>query len=68
MEEQAGALTQSVSVFKLQATVSAPVRKAIAAAGTPRPMATPKAAVRKQPARKPEPVLIEGDGEGWQEF
>ena len=34
----------------------------------PRPMATPKAAVRKQTARKPEPVLVDGDGEGWQEF
>jgi hypothetical protein len=38
------------------------------AAAIPRPVATPKAAVRRQPARKPEPVLVEGDGEGWQEF
>jgi len=68
MEEQAHALTASVAVFKLQASASTPVRKAIVAAGTPRQVATPKAAVRKRPARKPEPVLVEGDGEGWQEF
>ncbi|WP_142125056.1 methyl-accepting chemotaxis protein [Pseudoxanthomonas sp. 3HH-4] len=66
MEEQAGALTQSVSVFKLQATVSAPVRQAIAAAAVaPRPVATPKAVARKPVARKPEPALADGD---WQEF
>jgi methyl-accepting chemotaxis protein len=68
MEEQAGALTQSVSVFKLQAASRAPVRQAPVAAAIPRPVATPKTAVRKQPARKPEPVFVDGDGEGWQEF
>ena len=65
MEEQAGALTQSVSVFKLHATVSAPVRQAIAAAAAPRPAAPPKAVARKPVARKPEPALADGD---WQEF
>ncbi|MBD9437523.1 MCP four helix bundle domain-containing protein [Pseudoxanthomonas sp. PXM03] len=65
MEEQAGALTQSVSVFKLHATVSAPVRQAIAAAAAPRPVAPPKAVARKPVARKPEPALADGD---WQEF
>jgi methyl-accepting chemotaxis protein len=65
MEEQAGALTQSVSVFKLHATVSAPVRQAPVAAAIPRPVATPKAVARKPVARKPEPALADGD---WQEF
>ena len=65
MEEQAGALTQSVSVFKLQASASVPVRQAIVAAGAPRQVAAPKAAVRKPAVRKPEPALADGD---WQEF
>ncbi|HJS35343.1 MAG TPA: methyl-accepting chemotaxis protein, partial [Pseudoxanthomonas sp.] len=65
MEEQAGALTQSVSVFKLQASASIPVRQAIVAAGAPRQVAAPKAAVRKPVVRKPEPALADGD---WQEF
>ncbi len=66
MEEQAQTLTESVSVFKLQsAPVSAPVRKAIAAAAgvTAKPAA--KAVARKPAARTPEPALAEGD---WQEF
>nr|WP_298130655.1 methyl-accepting chemotaxis protein [uncultured Pseudoxanthomonas sp.] len=69
MEEQAQTLTESVSVFKLQATtVSAPVRKAIAAAAVataPKPKAAAKAVARKPAPRKPEPALADGD---WQEF
>jgi len=68
MEEQAQGLTESVSVFKLQATtVSAPVRKAIAAAAvaTPMPKVAAKAVARKPVPRKPEPALADGD---WQEF
>ncbi len=64
MEEQAQSLTESVSVFKLQASVSAPVRQAIAQAAAPKP-AAPKAVARKPAARKPEPAFAEGD---WQEF
>jgi methyl-accepting chemotaxis protein len=67
MEEQAGALTQSVSVFKLETTHAAPVRKAIsqAIASTPAKAPAPKATARKPVARKPEPALADGD---WQEF
>jgi methyl-accepting chemotaxis protein len=67
MEEQAGALTQSVSVFKLETTHAAPVRKAIreAIASAPAKAPAPKASARKPAARKPEPALADGD---WQEF
>ena len=58
------ALTASVSVFKLQATVSAPVRRAIVEAPAPRAVA-PKAVARKPAPRKPEPAFADGD---WQEF
>jgi hypothetical protein len=53
-----------VSVFKLQATVSAPVRRAIVEAPAPRAVA-PKAVARKPAPRKPEPAFADGD---WQEF
>ncbi|WAC63828.1 methyl-accepting chemotaxis protein [Pseudoxanthomonas sp. SL93] len=67
MEEQAGALTQSVSVFKLDNGHAAPVRQAIsqAIATAPAKAAAPKATARKPAARKPEPALADGD---WQEF
>jgi methyl-accepting chemotaxis protein len=64
MEEQAQTLTESVAVFKLQATVSAPVRRVIAEPAAPK-TTVPKAVVRKPAARKPEPALADGD---WQEF
>ena len=64
MEEQAQSLTESVAVFKLHGTVSAPLRRAIAEAAAPKP-AAPKAVARKPAARKPEPAFAEGD---WQEF
>jgi methyl-accepting chemotaxis protein len=64
MEEQAQVLTESVSVFKLQATMNAPVRRVIAEAVAPK-LAAPKAVVRKPVARKPEPAFADGD---WQEF
>jgi hypothetical protein len=64
MEEQAQALTESVAVFKLHGTVSAPVRRAIAEAAASKP-AAPKAVARKPVARKPEPAFADGD---WQEF
>jgi Methyl-accepting chemotaxis protein (MCP) signaling domain. len=64
MEEQAQALTASVSVFKLQATVSGPVRRTIVEAPAPR-AAAPKAVARKPAPRKPEPAFADGD---WQEF
>jgi uncharacterized phage infection (PIP) family protein YhgE len=67
MEEQAGALTQSVSVFKLDNGHAAPVRQAIsqAIATAPAKAAAPKVTARKPAARKPEPALADGD---WQEF
>ena len=65
MEEQAQTLSESVAVFKLQATTSAPVRKPAVVATAPRAASTPKAVVRKPVARQQEPVLAEGD---WQEF
>ena len=64
MEEQAQSLTESVAVFKLHGTVSAPLRRAIAEAAAPK-AAAPKAVARKPAARKPEPAFAEGD---WQEF
>ncbi len=64
MEEQAHALAESVAVFKLNGTASAPVRKPVAPAAS-RPVTAHKAVVRKPVARKPEPALAEGD---WQEF
>ncbi|WBX92928.1 methyl-accepting chemotaxis protein [Pseudoxanthomonas mexicana] len=60
MEEQAHALAESVAVFKLHGTASAPVRKPAGVATSTRTVSTPKAGVRK-----PEPALAEGD---WQEF
>ncbi len=69
MEEQAQTLTESVAVFKLQATTSAPVRRVIAEAAAPKvtapKVAAPTAVARKPAARKPEPALADGD---WQEF
>ncbi len=65
MEEQAQTLSESVAVFKLQATTSAPVRKPAVVATAPRAASTPKAVVRKPVARQQEPVLADGD---WQEF
>ncbi|WP_312772645.1 hypothetical protein, partial [Pseudoxanthomonas mexicana] len=64
MEEQAQALSESVAVFKLNGTASAPALKPVAPAAS-RPVTTHKAVVRKPVARKPEPALAEGD---WQEF
>jgi uncharacterized phage infection (PIP) family protein YhgE len=63
MEEQAQALNASVAVFKLHATASTPARKATAVSA-PKP-AVRGAVARKPAARKPEPVLADGD---WQEF
>ncbi|WP_334180482.1 methyl-accepting chemotaxis protein [Pseudoxanthomonas sp.] len=70
MEEQAQSLTESVSVFKLQATATAaPARNAVAvahvapAAAKPRP--APRSVARKPATRAPEPALADGD---WQEF
>ena len=60
MEEQAQALTASVSVFKLQTKASAPARRVVAEVVAPK-----KAAVHKPAAREPEPALADGD---WQEF
>ncbi|WP_296278307.1 methyl-accepting chemotaxis protein, partial [Pseudoxanthomonas sp.] len=67
MEEQAQGLTESVAVFKLQATVDTPARRATSPAPKPVAAARPvaKALVRKPAARKPEPALADGD---WQEF
>ena len=65
MEEQAHALAESVAVFKLHGTASAPVRTPAVVATSPRAVATPKAVVRKPVARKLEPALADGD---WQEF
>ncbi|WP_448673223.1 methyl-accepting chemotaxis protein [Pseudoxanthomonas mexicana] len=65
MEEQAHALAESVAVFKLHDTASAPVRKPTGVATSTRAVATPKAVVRKPVARKLEPALADGD---WQEF
>ena len=65
MEEQAQALSGSVAVFKLHATVAtAPVRKPVAATAPPK-APTPKAAARKAAPRLPEPAFAGGD---WQEF
>ncbi|MBD9481077.1 Cache 3/Cache 2 fusion domain-containing protein [Pseudoxanthomonas sp. PXM02] len=64
MEEQAHALTESVSVFKLHTNVRAPARKAPASTGGTPPKPA-KAAARKPVARTPEPALADGD---WQEF
>ncbi|SFV36661.1 Cache 3/Cache 2 fusion domain-containing protein [Pseudoxanthomonas sp. YR558] len=63
MEEQAQVLTESVSVFKLQATMNAPVRRVTAEAVPSKP--APKAVARKPAPRKPEPALADSD---WQEF
>ncbi len=64
MEEQAHALSGSVSVFKLQATVSAPARRPAA------PVTASRAPVartsRPRAARAPEPVIA-GDDD-WQTF
>ena len=60
MEEQAHALAESVAVFKLHGTASAPVRKPTGVATSTRTVSTPKGGIRK-----PEPALAEGD---WQEF
>jgi len=65
MEEQAQSLTESVSVFKLQTTVSAPVRKAATASSVAAPRPAARATARTPMARKPEPALADGD---WQEF
>ncbi|MCH6483535.1 methyl-accepting chemotaxis protein [Pseudoxanthomonas sp. LH2527] len=71
MADQARALAESVAVFTLDSTISAPVRHAIAAATTgkhvpPAPTMKPKAVVRKPSPRKTDPAVAE-DGE-WQEF
>jgi len=60
MEEQAHALAESVAVFKLHGTASAPVRKPTGVATSTRTVSTPKGGIRT-----PEPALAEGD---WQEF
>ncbi|WP_199186217.1 hypothetical protein, partial [Pseudoxanthomonas sp. KAs_5_3] len=60
---QAQVLTESVSVFKLQATMNAPVRRVTAEAVPSKP--APKAVARKPAPRKPEPALADSD---WQEF
>jgi hypothetical protein len=64
MEEQAHALAESVAVFNLHATTSAPVRRVIAESVVPK-VTVPKAMARQPAARKPEPAVAEGD---WQEF
>ncbi|HEV7269097.1 MAG TPA: methyl-accepting chemotaxis protein, partial [Pseudoxanthomonas sp.] len=64
MEEQAQALTASVSVFRLHATAAVPARKPVPPS-LPKRSATPGAVVRKPVARPPELALADGD---WQEF
>ena len=66
MEEQAHALTASVSVFKLHAKVSAPARRPAAAATPSRPIAGGK--TRPPAVRAPEPVIAGDDHEDWQTF
>jgi len=71
MAEQARALAESVAVFTLDTTISAPVRHAIAAAthgkDTPAaPAAKPRAAARKPAPGKTDPTFA-NDSE-WQEF
>ncbi|MEL1264232.1 methyl-accepting chemotaxis protein [Pseudoxanthomonas putridarboris] len=68
MEEQAGALSESVSVFRLAHAPAAPVRNKPVAEPPAEPVKAPAAkAVRavKPAARRAEPVLADGD---WQEF
>ena len=66
MEEQAQALSESVALFRLQATARPPVRKP---ASRPVPVAVaaaPRAPVRPPaPPRTPDPALA---GDDWQEF
>nr|WP_298130657.1 Cache 3/Cache 2 fusion domain-containing protein [uncultured Pseudoxanthomonas sp.] len=66
MEEQAHALTASVSVFKLHAKVSAPARRPAAAAAPSRPVAAGK--TRPPAVRAAEPVVAGDDHEDWQTF
>jgi len=66
MEEQAHALTASVSVFKLQAKVSAPAHRPAAVAAPSRPAAARK--TRPPAVRAPEPVAAGDDHEDWQTF
>ena len=71
MADQARALAESVAVFTLDGTISAPVRHAIAAATTGKhapsaPPAKPNVAVRKPSPRTTDPAVAD-EGE-WQEF
>ena len=66
MEEQAHALTASVSVFKLHAKVSAPARRPATAATPSRPVAGRK--TRPPAVRATEPVVAGDDHEDWQTF
>ena len=68
MEEQARALTESVSVFKLHANKrTATHRTPASVAPAPRRSAAPKT-VRTAPPTAPVPALAGADEDGWQEF
>ncbi|MCC8472040.1 methyl-accepting chemotaxis protein [Xanthomonas phaseoli] len=74
MEEQAGQLTQAVSIFKIQAERPAAIRPAAPAVLQPKskPVAPPKRelamAAVKRPARQAAVASISSNSADWQEF
>ncbi len=74
MEEQAGELTQAVSIFKIQAERPAAIRPAAPAVLQPKskPAAPPKRelamAAVKRPARQAAVASVSSNSADWQEF